>query len=76
MVWVLRAIRAVRPAKTTHSTIRSDANRQLIRSEIGSRTSSEMNDERWSRKNPTHSPHNVSVPCSITFINRPEWVLP
>jgi len=27
-----------------------------------------------SRKNPSHSRHNASVPFSITFIRRPEWV--
>ena len=27
-----------------------------------------------SRKNPSHNRHSASVPCSITFIRRPEWV--
>ena len=29
---------------------------------------------RCSRKKPSHSHHSVSVPVSITFISRPEWV--
>ena len=29
---------------------------------------------RSSRKKPSHSPHSVSVPASMTFITRPEWV--
>jgi hypothetical protein len=77
LILAMVACRAlVSRANATHSTISSSASRQLMNSEIGSSTRSETMEARLSRKNPIHRPHSASVPCSITFIRRPEWVLP
>ena len=42
----------------------------------GSSTATDTKATRCSRKKPSHSPHSVSVPVSITFISRPECVAP
>ena len=66
----------VSPANTRHSAISSSASRQFRNSDSGSSTSSETNAARCSRKKPSQSHHSESVPASMTFISRPEWMPP
>ena len=73
---VLRITSAVRPANTTQRTISSEASRQFRNSDSGSSTNSATKAAKCSRKNESHSPHSESMPVSITFISRPEWVPP
>ncbi len=64
----------VSAVNTMHSANSNSAIRQLMAKASGSSTTSETMAAKCSRKKPSHSRHKASVPCSITFISRPEWV--
>jgi hypothetical protein len=63
-------------AKTTTSPTSSRPSRQLSARVSGSSTSPAMKVTRWSRKKVSHRPNRLSVPTSITFIRRPDWMSP
>ncbi|MGY3342135.1 hypothetical protein ACVWYK_000904 [Bradyrhizobium sp. USDA 4470] len=71
---VLRTTKVVNAVKTMHSTKRRIASRQFRYSDNGSSTTTDRIAAKCSRKKPSQSRHSASVPLSITFINRPEWV--
>ena len=64
----------VSTVNTTHSANNRIASRQFRYIDSGSSTTSDMIAAKCSRKNPSQSRHSESVPLSITFISRPEWV--
>lgn len=70
----MRTTNVVSTVNTTHRMNSRMASRQLMQSASGSSTTSDMIAAKCSRKNPSHSRHSESVPFSITFISRPEWV--
>ena len=72
MPCVLRTTMVVSTVKTTHSTNSRIASRQLRYSDSGSSTISETIEAKCSRKKPSQMRQSASVPCSITFIRRPE----
>src|SRR5436309_2469452 len=71
---VLRTTKVVSAVKTTQSTNSRTASRQFRYSDSGSSTTTDRIAAKCSRKKPSQSRHSASVPLSITFISRPEWV--
>ena len=71
--WMTKAVRMV---KNTTSPISSRPSRQFSARVSGSSTIAEMKVTRWSRKKDSHIPNRLSVPTSITFISRPDWMSP
>ncbi len=62
--------------KTMMSTTSTRPSRQLIQMPTGSSTMSETMAAQSSRKKESHMPQSVSVPWSMFFSRRPEWVSP
>ncbi len=74
--WVRRMTKAETTVNTTTSTTSSRPSRQFITMVSGSSTISETKVMMCSRKKPSHRPNRLSVPTSMIFISRPDWVSP